>query len=82
MRDHVVLQLASSGRPSGPRQDNAKPQVVKQGVNGALRAANLRLLLEHAPVREALALVAEVPLERFEAMSQGALCPDETAFHI
>jgi transcriptional regulator with XRE-family HTH domain len=82
MRDHVVLQLASSRRPSGPRQDNAKPQVVKQGVNGALRAANLRLLLEHAPVREALALVAEVPLERLEAMSQGALCPDETAFHI
>jgi transcriptional regulator with XRE-family HTH domain len=82
MRDHVVLQLASSRRPSGPRPDNSKPQVVKQGVNGALRAANLRLLLEHAPVREALALVAEVPLERLEAMSQGALCPDETAFHI
>ncbi|WP_157269130.1 helix-turn-helix domain-containing protein [Azohydromonas aeria] len=82
MRDHVVLHLASGKRPSGPRQDNSKPQVVKQGVNGALRAANLRLLLEHAPVREALALVAEVPLERLEAMSQGALCPDETAFHI
>ena len=82
MRDHVVLQLASSRRPSGPREDRSKPQVVKQGVNGALRAANLRLLLEHAPVREALALVAEVPLERLEAMSQGALCPDETAFHI
>jgi hypothetical protein len=51
-------------------------------VNGALRAANLRLLLESAPLREALALVAEVPLERLEAMSRGALCPDETAFHI
>ncbi|WP_157269019.1 helix-turn-helix domain-containing protein [Azohydromonas aeria] len=51
-------------------------------MNGALRAANLRLLLEHAPVREALSLVAEVPLERLEAMSRGALCPDETAFHI
>jgi hypothetical protein len=47
-----------------------------------LRAANLRLLLENAPVPEAMALVAEVPLERLEAMSQGALCPDETAFHI
>jgi transcriptional regulator with XRE-family HTH domain len=81
-REPVVLQLASSRRPNGPREDRSKPQVVKQGVNGALRAANLRLLLEHAPVREALSLVAEVPLERLEAMSQGALCPDETAFHI
>jgi hypothetical protein len=42
----------------------------------------LRLLLGTVPVPEALALVAEVPLERLEAMSQGALCPDETAFHI
>jgi hypothetical protein len=42
----------------------------------------LRLLLEHAPLPEVLALVAEVPLERLEAMSRGTLCPDETAFHI
>lgn len=82
VRDNVILHPASNPRPKGPRQDNAKVQVAKQGVNGALRAANLRLLLEHTPVREALALVAEVPLERLEAMSQGALCPDETAFHI
>jgi transcriptional regulator with XRE-family HTH domain len=83
MRDDVVLHLASNNRrANGPRQDNSKPQLPKQGVNGALRAANLRLLLEKTPVREALALVAEVPLERLEAMSQGALCPDETAFHI
>ncbi|MGO8154807.1 hypothetical protein AB9F36_33895, partial [Rhizobium leguminosarum] len=74
--------LASS-RPSGrPRQDKGAPQVAKQGVNGALRAANLRLLLDHAPVPEALSMAAEVPLERLEAMSRGALCPDETAFHI
>lgn len=82
MRDNVVLHLASNRRPGGPRQDNSKPQIAKQGVKGALRAANLRLLLDNAPVREALALVAEVPLERLEIMSQGALCPDETAFHI
>jgi hypothetical protein len=82
MRDNVVVHPASSKRPHGGRQDNSKVQVAKQGVRGALRAANLRLLLENAPVREALALVAEVPLERLEAMSQGALCPDETAFHI
>ncbi len=82
VRDNVLLHPASNPRSKGPRQDNSKAQVAKQGVNGALRAANLRLLLEHAPVREALALVAEVPLERLEAMSQGALCPDETAFHI
>jgi transcriptional regulator with XRE-family HTH domain len=81
-RDNVVFYPTSDRRPDRPRQDNSKPQVVKQGVNGALRAANLRLLLENAPVREAMALVAEVPLERLEAMSQGALCPDETAFHI
>ncbi|WP_156901684.1 hypothetical protein [Azohydromonas australica] len=82
LRDNVILHPASNRDSSGPRQDRSKPQVVKQGVKGALRAANLRLLLENAPVREALALVAEVPLERLEAMSQGALCPDETAFHI
>ncbi len=82
MRDNVVLHPASNRRPGGPRQDNSKPQIAKQGVKGALRAANLRLLLDNAPVREALALVAEVPLERLEIMSQGALCPDETAFHI
>jgi hypothetical protein len=82
LRDNVILHPASNRRPSGPRQDNSKAQVAKQGVKGALRAANLRLLLENAPVREVLALVAEVPLERLEAMSQGALCPDETAFHI
>lgn len=82
MRNDVVLHLASNKRPNGPRPDNSNPQLPKQGVNGALRAANLRLLLEKAPVREALALVAEVPLERLEAMSRGALCPDETAFHI
>ena len=82
MRDGVVLHIASNGRSEGPRQNNFKPELPKQGVNGALRAANLRLLLDKAPVREALALVAEVPLERLEAMSRGALCPDETAFHI
>jgi hypothetical protein len=82
MRDNVFIHPASNRRPGGARQDNSKVQVPKQGVKGALRAANLRLLLENAPVREALALVAEVPLERLEAMSQGALCPDETAFHI
>jgi hypothetical protein len=76
------LHPASSKWPNGPRQDNSKVQVAKQGVNGALRGANLRLLLEKAPLREALALVAEVPLDRLEAMSHGALCPDETAFHI
>uniref|UniRef100_UPI0012EC2F60 hypothetical protein n=1 Tax=Azohydromonas australica TaxID=364039 RepID=UPI0012EC2F60 len=82
MRDNVILHPASNRGSSGPRQDRSKPQIAKQGVKGALRAANPRLLLENAPVREALALVAEVPLERLEAMSQGALCPDETAFHI
>ena len=82
MRDDVVLHIGSNGRSEGPRQSNFKPEVPKQGVNGALRAANLRLLLDKAPVREALALVAEVPLDRLEAMSRGALCPDETAFHI
>jgi transcriptional regulator with XRE-family HTH domain len=82
MRDNVILHPASNRRPSGPRQDNSKAPVAKQGVKGALRAPNLRLLLETAPVREALALVAEVPLERLEAMAQGALCLDETAFHI
>lgn len=82
MRDGVVLHIGSNGRSEGPRQNNFKPELPKQGVNGALRAANLRLLLDKAPVREALALVAEVPLERLEAMSRGALCPDETAFHI
>ncbi len=81
-RDNVIFHPTSNRRPDRPRQDNAKPQVAKQGVKGALRAANLRLLLENAPVPEAMALVAEVPLERLEAMSQGALCPDETAFHI
>ena len=82
LRDNVIMHPASNRRGSGPRQDNAKPQVAKQGVKGALRAPNLRLFLETAPVRETLALVAEVPLERLEAMSQGALCLDETAFHI
>jgi hypothetical protein len=82
MRDNVVVHPASSKRPNGRRQDNSNVQVAKQGVRGALRAANLRLLLEKAPLPEVLALVAEVPLERLEAMSQGALCPDETAFHI
>jgi hypothetical protein len=81
-RDNVVFHPSSNRRPNGPRPGNAGVQPVKQGVNGALRAANLRLLLDNAPVREALALVAEVPLERLEAMSQGVLCPDETAFHI
>jgi hypothetical protein len=81
-RDNVIFHPSSNRRPDRPRQDNAKPAVAKQGVKGALRAANLRLLLENAPVPEAMALVAEVPLERLEAMSQGALCPDETAFHI
>src|SRR5690349_16142218 len=81
-RDNVIFHPTSDRRPDRPRQDNSRPQVVKQGVNGALRAANLRLLLENAPVPEAMALVAEVPLERLEAMSQGALCRDETAFHI
>ncbi len=81
-RDNVIFHPTSNRRPDRPRRDNAKPQVAKQGVKGALRAANLRLLLENAPVPEAMALVAEVPLERLEAMSQGALCPDETAFHI
>ncbi|WP_156901707.1 helix-turn-helix domain-containing protein [Azohydromonas australica] len=80
-RDNVIFHPTSNRRPDRPRQDN-KPPVAKQGVKGALRAANLRLLLENAPVPEAMALVAEVPLERLEAMSQGALCPDETAFHI
>jgi hypothetical protein len=79
-RDNVVFHPASNRRPNGPRQGDVRP--AKQGVNGALRAANLRLLLEKAPLPEVLALVAEVPLERLEAMSQGALCPDETAFHI
>ncbi|MDZ5455079.1 helix-turn-helix domain-containing protein [Azohydromonas lata] len=82
MRDDVVLQIGANGRSEAPRQSNFKPPVPKQGVNGALRAANLRLLLDKAPVREALALVAEVPLERLEVMSKGGLCPDETAFHI
>jgi transcriptional regulator with XRE-family HTH domain len=82
LRDNVIPHPASNRRPGGPRQDNSKVPVAKQGVKGALRAPNLRLLLETAPVREALALVAEVPLERLEAMAQGALCLDETAFHI
>ncbi|WP_157119020.1 helix-turn-helix domain-containing protein [Azohydromonas lata] len=82
MRDDVVLHIGSNGRSDGPRQNSFKPQSPQQGVNGALRAANLRLLLDKAPVREALALVAEVPLERLEAMSRGALCADETAFHV
>jgi hypothetical protein len=82
LRDNVVMYPGSSRPSRGPRQDHSKPQIAKQGVKGALRAANLRLLLGTVPVPEALALVAEVPLERLEAMSQGALCPDETAFHI
>lgn len=82
MRDDVVLHIGSNGRSDGPRQNSFKPPSPQQGVNGALRAANLRLLLDKAPVREALALVAEVPLERLEAMSRGALCADETAFHV
>ncbi|NML17943.1 helix-turn-helix domain-containing protein [Azohydromonas caseinilytica] len=82
VRDNAVLLAVSGKRPNGVRREDTKAQVAKQGVNGALRAANLRLLLEKAPVREVLALVAEVPLERLEAISQGTLCPDETAFHI
>ena len=82
LRDNVIMHPTSTRRAGGPRQDNSRPQVAKQGAKGALRAPNLRLLLETAPVPEALALVAEVPLERLEAMAQGALCLDETAFHI
>lgn len=77
-----VFEPALASRPSGPRQGDSKVALVKQGVRGALRAKNLRLLLDAAPAPEDLALLAEVPRERLQNMASGALCSDETAYHL
>lgn len=77
-----VFEPALSNQPSGPRQGDSKVALVKQGVRGALRSKNLRLLLEAANAPEVLAVVAEMPLERLQNMAEGALCSDETAYHL
>jgi hypothetical protein len=78
----AVFEPALSNSPSGPRQGDSKVELVKQGVRGALRSKNLRLLLEAATAPEILAMVAEVPLDRFQNMAAGALCTDEMAYHL
>ena len=77
-----VFKPALSNQPSGPRQGDSKVALVKQGVRGALRSKNLRSLLEAANTPEVLALLAEMPLERLQNMAEGALCSDETAYHL
>lgn len=81
-RRSEVFESAVSNKPSGPRQGDSKVQLVRQGVRGALRAKNLRLLIEAAPAPENLAMLAELPLERLFNMADGALCSDETAYHL
>jgi hypothetical protein len=56
--------------------------LVTQGVRGALRSKNMRLLLDAAKAPEDLALLAEMPLERLQNMAAGALCSDETTYHL
>lgn len=77
-----VFRPALSNQPSGPRHGDSKVALVKQGARGALRSKNLRLLLEAAVAPEVLAVLAEMPLDRLQNMAEGALCSDETAYHL
>lgn len=77
-----VFEPALSNRPTGPRHGDSKVELVKQGVRGVLRSKNLRLLLDAAKAPEDLALLAELPLERLQNMASGALCSDETGYHL
>ncbi len=79
--DHTFVPAISS-RPTGARQGDSKVQHVKQGVRGAFRGKNIRLLLGNSPAPENLAVLAEVPLDRLQLMADGALCSDETAYHL
>jgi hypothetical protein len=76
------FQPAITNRPSGPRRGDSKVEHIKQGVHGALRAKNVRLLLSQAAAPEDVAQVAQVSLERLQAIADGAFCSDETAYHI